>query len=278
MQVPDASCRVSNASFPMHWCVMHHAPCRIACVSRCCSQKEREQSGPPRPAAARAASAPPHAPPPPREMRPWSRPGPRPEGRDAQRPPELWAPEGAAAVEAGDDVLSHSVSGAVPSALRGLTTVFGMGTGVSPAPLPPALLQPTIGSAGVHDEPRIRTKEKQRVEGNGVTSFVCCKVQGARCRRHAFSQHACVVRMPHSCSCSCSTADARGGTGAPIGREPAKPHGRLVRLGSDDRSPCTCRLSTSSSRTALQRACALGVLILGRVSRLDAFSGSLVRT
>src|SRR5690606_36727657 len=39
--------------------------------------------------------------------------------------------------EAGDDVLSHTVSGAVPSALRGLTSVFGMGTGVSLAPLPP---------------------------------------------------------------------------------------------------------------------------------------------
>ena len=34
---------------------------------------------------------------------------------------------------AGGDVLSHPVSRAVPSALRGLTTVFGMGTGVSPA-------------------------------------------------------------------------------------------------------------------------------------------------
>ena len=41
-------------------------------------------------------------------------------------------------IEAGDDVLSHSVSRAVPSARRGLTTVFGMGTGVALAPLPPA--------------------------------------------------------------------------------------------------------------------------------------------
>ncbi len=40
--------------------------------------------------------------------------------------------------KAGDDVLSHFVSEAVPSALRGLTTVFGMGTGVALAPLPPA--------------------------------------------------------------------------------------------------------------------------------------------
>ena len=32
----------------------------------------------------------------------------------------------------GDDLLSHVVSNAVPSALEGLTSVFGMGTGVTP--------------------------------------------------------------------------------------------------------------------------------------------------
>src|SRR5215216_3561397 len=40
-------------------------------------------------------------------------------------------------IEAGDVVLSHTVSCAVPSALRGLTTVFGMGTGVTLAAKPP---------------------------------------------------------------------------------------------------------------------------------------------
>ena len=34
---------------------------------------------------------------------------------------------------AGDGLLSHTLSSAVPSALQGLTTVFGMGTGVAPA-------------------------------------------------------------------------------------------------------------------------------------------------
>jgi hypothetical protein len=37
----------------------------------------------------------------------------------------------------GDDLLSHSLSRAVPSALEALTTVFGTGTGVTPPPLPP---------------------------------------------------------------------------------------------------------------------------------------------
>ena len=33
----------------------------------------------------------------------------------------------------GDVLLSHAVSSAVPSGLRGLTSVFGMGTGVTPS-------------------------------------------------------------------------------------------------------------------------------------------------
>ncbi len=36
-------------------------------------------------------------------------------------------------IYAGDDLRSHTLSRAVPSALRGLTSVFGMGTGGSPA-------------------------------------------------------------------------------------------------------------------------------------------------
>ena len=37
----------------------------------------------------------------------------------------------------GDDLLSHTLAHAVPSALKGLTAVFGMGTGVSPSPESP---------------------------------------------------------------------------------------------------------------------------------------------
>ena len=33
----------------------------------------------------------------------------------------------------GDDLLSHTVTHAVPSALKGLTSVFGKGTGVAPS-------------------------------------------------------------------------------------------------------------------------------------------------
>ena len=57
---------------------------------------------------------------------------------------------------------------------------------------------------------------------------------------------------------------------------PVKPHGPLVRLGSTCCHASTCRLSTWWSPTALQRPYGLGGFILGRVSHLDAFSGSPV--
>ena len=37
----------------------------------------------------------------------------------------------------GGDLLSQALAGQVPSALRGLTALFGMGRGVSPSPKPP---------------------------------------------------------------------------------------------------------------------------------------------
>ncbi len=42
--------------------------------------------------------------------------------------------------ESGDDLLSRAVSSQVPSALRGLTSVFGMGTGVTLSSLPPKIV------------------------------------------------------------------------------------------------------------------------------------------
>ena len=43
-------------------------------------------------------------------------------------------------VESGSDLLSRAVSSQVPSALRGLTSVFGMGTGVTLSSLPPEIV------------------------------------------------------------------------------------------------------------------------------------------
>ena len=44
-------------------------------------------------------------------------------------------------MESGDDLLSRAVSSQVPSALRGLTSVFGMGTGGSLSPSSPENLR-----------------------------------------------------------------------------------------------------------------------------------------
>ena len=43
-------------------------------------------------------------------------------------------------VESGGDLLSLTVTSQVPSALKGLTSVFGMGTGVTPSSLPPEMV------------------------------------------------------------------------------------------------------------------------------------------
>ena len=43
--------------------------------------------------------------------------------------------------KSGGDLLSQGVSTQVPSALRGLTSVFGMGTGVALSLAPPKLLR-----------------------------------------------------------------------------------------------------------------------------------------
>jgi hypothetical protein len=45
-----------------------------------------------------------------------------------------------AIINAGNDLLSHTLSRAVQSALRGLTSVFGMGTGGTPAVKSPTSL------------------------------------------------------------------------------------------------------------------------------------------
>ncbi len=61
---------------------------------------------------------------------------PRSEGPvDASEPPARG--RGFAQARSGGDLLSQGISPQVPSALEGLTSVFGMGTGVTPPPSPP---------------------------------------------------------------------------------------------------------------------------------------------
>ena len=48
-------------------------------------------------------------------------------------------------MKCGSDLLSRAVSSQVPSAYWGLTSVFGMGTGGTPRPLPPQRVNFFIG-------------------------------------------------------------------------------------------------------------------------------------
>jgi hypothetical protein len=56
---------------------------------------------------------------------------------DAKKPGGKFFPAFLLKEWSGGDLLCHAVAHAVPSALRSLTTVFGMGTGVSSSQLPP---------------------------------------------------------------------------------------------------------------------------------------------
>ena len=56
-----------------------------------------------------------------------------------KNPPHLIGMEDLYKKEFGGDLLSHQVALAVPSALKSLTAVFGMGTGVTSSLLPPKI-------------------------------------------------------------------------------------------------------------------------------------------
>src|SRR3954466_12837658 len=67
-------------------------------------------------------------------------------------------------------------------------------------------------------------------------------------------------------ACACSGQSVDRGLVRPV-----KPHGPLVRLGCSARAPCTCRLSTWWSPTALQEALGLGKVHLWRGFPLRCF-------
>src|SRR5262245_16211993 len=56
----------------------------------------------------------------------------------------------------GSDLLSHAVAHAVPSAQEGLTSVFGMGTGVAPPASPPGIESARYLAAAEHGDSRVQ--------------------------------------------------------------------------------------------------------------------------
>ncbi len=129
-------------------------------------------------------------------------------------------------LELGDVLLSHTLARAVPSGLRGLTAVFGMGTGVTPS----------LGSpkSGVNIDGQL--DEFSSDLGEVTERCTVCKINFM-----------------------------------------VKPNGLLVLVSSTHYCAYTSSLSTWSSSTALL-SFRLGDLILGKVSRLYAFSAYPNRT
>src|ERR1700712_1123268 len=66
--------------------------------------------------------------------------------------PRQW--RGPTMFDVGGDLLSHTLTSAVPSALEGLASGFGMGPGVTPPPKPPT----TILNQSPGDETRHRSR------------------------------------------------------------------------------------------------------------------------
>jgi hypothetical protein len=69
-------------------------------------------------------------------------------------------PAGGPHRKTGGVLLSQALSDQVPSALRGLTSLFGMGRGVSPSPKPPEKVerQPLRGPSKLHSATRVSQK------------------------------------------------------------------------------------------------------------------------
>src|SRR5207344_1272532 len=81
----------------------------------------------------------------------------------------------------GSDLLSHSVSRAVPSALEGLTSGFGMGPGVPPPPWPPkpGVRYRTILRA--QPSSNLENRDSEREQRSQVLGLLV-RVSSTRCR------------------------------------------------------------------------------------------------
>jgi hypothetical protein len=182
--------------------------------------------------------------------------GPQPRARHRIRRPD--AAQGGPTLA----LLSHRGSPAVPSPKRGLTSVFGMGTGVAPALWRVGKPGWDLSFDGVGcPHPVLVNFARPRL--------AVCTAEAGAC--DALGQSNSVEGSPRH----------RVRTRSPWGM--VKPHGRLVPVSSTHCCASTSGLSTSSSRTALQGTRSedrnsRGDLILGWASHLDAFSGYPIGT
>src|SRR5215472_69957 len=143
---------------------------------------------------------------------------------------------------AGDHLISHTLTRAVPSAQRGLTSVFGMGTG---------------GTLAVNSPANCRRSRRDRSQLNRLGGF--SKLV------ETYNYEACV-------ECLWMLTNMRRVNSMD------KPNGRLVLVSYACYHASTSSLSTRWSSWALHYPYGLGDLISERASRLYAFSGYHNRT
>ena len=152
----------------------------------------------------------------------------------------------------GGALLSHTLSGAVPSPCRALASGFGMGPGVSPWPWPPQILSTFPGHPGdrIGDGPGT---------GQWTRKNVSCTHSG---RSHAVGNHPKdAIRhhpetrmMEYDCLSPVSTGRLH-----PLRGFHVRPIDHVFYMGATGPRP-------------------RGILILEQASRLDAFSGYPFRT
>jgi hypothetical protein len=145
----------------------------------------------------------------------------------------------------GNFLLSHTLARAVPSGLKGLTSVFGMGTGGSPSLQSPK----TYFESARTTEPATAGPAR----ANPPQTFASIRVH---------------LRPMNIDGPTHKTAAANS---MPTENFMVKPNGLLVTVSSTYYYASTSVLSTWSSSTALL-SFRLGNLISGKVSRLYAFS------
>src|SRR5439155_13885503 len=86
----------------------------------------------------------------------------------------------------GSDLLSHAVASGVPSAREGLTSVFGMGTGVAPPALPPGSRPGAHCTPGTeYGDPRVDRKSTRLNSSHVANSYAVFCLKKKTNTRHA---------------------------------------------------------------------------------------------
>jgi len=199
-------------------------------------------------------------------------------------PPSGWCPPGLQAaksptglgwgfyVYAGDHLISHTLTRAVPSAQRGLTSVFGMGTGVTLV-----VNSPANWGALRASEPAAEVLSAF-AEDLSSTIFISKK---SRSRDFSvLNRLGLDVLLQTSWDNYRACVECTSNSGLTLRRVNSmdKPNGRLVLVSYTHYCASTSSLSTWWSSRALHFPFGLGDLILERASRLYAFSGYHNRT